>query len=212
MSELQLENQPPASERENTRAAINRANASRSTGPRTEAGKARSSRNALQHGLCVPRVLPGEDVAEFEAFRQLHFEQHAPSDATETMLVEDLVLNYWLLRRARAAEARALAADPDMTDMKRLTLLRRYACSYERAYLKALAVLLKIVRDRKAQELKDRQPARASHFAPDGFVSKAFFNRAIDIMLEAAMAPEGKRPYSIHFTEDGMPELDWRGV
>ena len=35
-------------------AAINRRNAKKSTGPKTAAGKARASRNALQHGLSVP--------------------------------------------------------------------------------------------------------------------------------------------------------------
>jgi len=34
--------------------AANRRNAARSTGPRTEAGKAQSRRNALKHGLRVP--------------------------------------------------------------------------------------------------------------------------------------------------------------
>ncbi len=211
MSELQLEDQTPDSARDDARAETNRANSSHSTGPRTEDGKARSSQNAFKHGLCVPRVLPGEDAAEFEAFRQLQFDEQAPSGATETMLVEDLVLNYWLLNRARAAEARALAADPEMADMKRLTLLRRYACTYERAYLKALDVLRKLRRERKAQQEEDRKPARASHYAPDGFVSKAFHDCAIGIMLDAALAPEGKRPFSIHIDEEGMPEIDWRG-
>jgi hypothetical protein len=35
-------------------AAINRRNAQKSTGPRTAAGKALASKNALQHGLAVP--------------------------------------------------------------------------------------------------------------------------------------------------------------
>jgi len=34
------------------RAVINRANAQKSTGPRTAAGKQRSSLNALRHGSC----------------------------------------------------------------------------------------------------------------------------------------------------------------
>jgi hypothetical protein len=37
------------------RAAINRANAQHSTGPRTESGKQRSSLNALRHGLTAPQ-------------------------------------------------------------------------------------------------------------------------------------------------------------
>src|SRR5262245_37821883 len=34
--------------------AANRRNAQRSTGPRSAAGKARSSRNAIRHGLAIP--------------------------------------------------------------------------------------------------------------------------------------------------------------
>jgi len=34
--------------------AANRANAKKSTGPRTPAGRAKSSRNAYRHGLSVP--------------------------------------------------------------------------------------------------------------------------------------------------------------
>ena len=44
----------------------NRANAQHSTGPRTEEGKAASSRNALKHGLTSFTVLlPTEDPAEY---------------------------------------------------------------------------------------------------------------------------------------------------
>ena len=44
--------------------AANRANAQQSTGPTSEAGKARSRANALQHGLTGAAVaVPGEDVA-----------------------------------------------------------------------------------------------------------------------------------------------------
>jgi len=39
------------------RRSANRANASRSTGPKTQAGKARTSRNALRHGLNLPLPL-----------------------------------------------------------------------------------------------------------------------------------------------------------
>ena len=43
-------------------AIANIENAQRSTGPRTEAGKAASSHNALKHGLTAQTVLlPGED-------------------------------------------------------------------------------------------------------------------------------------------------------
>jgi hypothetical protein len=45
------------------RATANVANASLSTGPRTEEGKARSSRNAVKHGLTSKHLViaPGEE-------------------------------------------------------------------------------------------------------------------------------------------------------
>jgi hypothetical protein len=44
----------------------NRENAKKSTGPRSPAGKAASSRNRLDHGLCAEtNFLPSEDPAEF---------------------------------------------------------------------------------------------------------------------------------------------------
>ena len=44
----------------------NRQNAKKSTGPRTEDGKASTSQNALKHGLLArDAVLPGEDPADF---------------------------------------------------------------------------------------------------------------------------------------------------
>src|SRR4051794_5646293 len=49
--------------------AANRRNAGKSTGPRTDAGKLVSSRNAVTHGLfCRDLVLPGEDDAELLRF------------------------------------------------------------------------------------------------------------------------------------------------
>ncbi len=50
------------------RAEINRANAQHSTGPKTEAGKQRSSLNALRHGLTGQIVvMPTEDLQAYQA-------------------------------------------------------------------------------------------------------------------------------------------------
>ncbi|WP_141701773.1 hypothetical protein [Methyloceanibacter marginalis] len=50
--------------------AANKANAKKSTGPKTEAGKSCSSMNALTHGLTAKTVLIlGESGDSFEALR-----------------------------------------------------------------------------------------------------------------------------------------------
>lgn len=55
--------------RPSARVRANRANALRSTGPKTSAGKAKSSRNALVHGLCAAPEpdSPVEDLTAFVA-------------------------------------------------------------------------------------------------------------------------------------------------
>ena len=51
----------------------NRRNALRSTGPKTEAGKQRSSKNAVRHGLTAETVIePFEDPEDYKAFRRGH--------------------------------------------------------------------------------------------------------------------------------------------
>src|SRR5262249_29980751 len=88
-----------------TRAEINRANAQHSTAPRTEAGKKRSSLNALRHGLTGHViVMPGEDLAAYERFAKAFFDEHQPKTPTEEMLVQTIVDVSWKLNRAVALE------------------------------------------------------------------------------------------------------------
>ena len=89
----------------------NRANAQKSTGPRSPNGKSRSALNALQHGLtAVTPVLPDEDASAFEELRQRFFAQFQPDTALEIELVEDLTCLLWRLRRVPSIEAGILQA------------------------------------------------------------------------------------------------------
>jgi len=88
----------------------NKLNALRSTGPRTSAGKATSSRNALQHGLTSQQIiLPGEDPELFGEMRQRLLLEFAPWGAMEEGLVEQLASTLWRLRRVPVLEAAILA-------------------------------------------------------------------------------------------------------
>jgi hypothetical protein len=89
----------------------NKANAQKSTGPRTADGKARSKLNALKHGLTAHTpVLPDEDPAVFEALRQQLWDDYQPMTGTEGALVEELVGVLWRLRRIPSVEAALLTS------------------------------------------------------------------------------------------------------
>src|SRR5688572_7762519 len=88
------------------RAAANRANARKSTGPRTAEGKAKSSMNAVKHGLTAQSaVLPGESREELEALARSVHAQLKPAGAIQRILAERVVSVAWKLRRCAAAEA-----------------------------------------------------------------------------------------------------------
>jgi hypothetical protein len=88
----------------------NRRNALKSTGPRTKAGKAASSRNALRHGLTAHQVvIEGEDPARFDALRDRFRREFRPVGAMEKFLVERLAGLAWRLRRVPQFEAALLA-------------------------------------------------------------------------------------------------------
>jgi hypothetical protein len=91
------------------RAAVNRANAQHSTGPRTEAGKQRSSLNALRHGLTGHViVLPSEDHAAYDTHAKRFFDDLQPQGALEQQLVQSLSDTSWRLNRIAALETNLL--------------------------------------------------------------------------------------------------------
>ncbi len=92
------------------RAAINKANAQHSTGPRTEAGKQRSSLNAWRHGLTGQTVvLPSEDQSAYQRHSQSFLDEYRPKGATEIQLVQSLLDTAWQVNRAAAVETNLLS-------------------------------------------------------------------------------------------------------
>jgi hypothetical protein len=91
------------------RAAANRANSLKSTGPRSEPGKQRSSLNALRHGFTGHTVvLPTEDHAAYQRHTRRFFDQFRPSGPLEEQLVQSIADSAWRLNRVPAIETNLL--------------------------------------------------------------------------------------------------------
>ena len=87
----------------------NRRNAQRSTGPKTQSGKARSSQNAVRHGLTAETVIgPLEDPADYRAFEQAVTSAYDAETTVERELVLRLASLLWRLRRATSVETSLL--------------------------------------------------------------------------------------------------------
>jgi len=98
----------------------NRRNAQRSTGPRSEQGKARVGFNALKHGLTAKHfVLPHERPEDLEAFRIGLLKDLDPIGALQQELAQNIIDCLWRLRRVPLVEAAIYraAAEEASTDV-----------------------------------------------------------------------------------------------
>jgi hypothetical protein len=84
----------------------NRRNALKSTGPTTPAGKDRSRRNAIRHGMCAETVIAaGEDMEDYQSFEAAVTADYEATTAVERELVLRLASLFWRLRRATTIES-----------------------------------------------------------------------------------------------------------
>jgi len=82
--------------------AANRANAARSTGPRTRAGKAVVARNALRHGLSVPVLADASLAAEAAALvRQIAGEDASEPRREAALRIAEAQVDVLRIRRVR---------------------------------------------------------------------------------------------------------------
>ena len=173
-------NKKPLSDRQ---LAANRANAQKSTGPKTEAGKNTARENAIKHGMTASRVLlPHEsEDAYLERLEGLR-ESWQPEGAQEEMLVEQIAAAYRRIERSRIWEREALSHLIDWQKSKnglpqeitggdttglaitsinnpktKLELFFRYDRQAERAYYQAVEQLRKLQKDRHGREAKLRK-------------------------------------------------------
>jgi hypothetical protein len=87
------------------RIEANRRNARLSTGPKSSAGKFRSSRNSLKHGLEARRhLIIGEDIKEFQEYKVSQIRFFDPKDPIEVDDCIQIITLGWKLRRFSAVE------------------------------------------------------------------------------------------------------------
>ena len=133
-----------------------------------------SSRNSLKHGLASAQlIIPGEDPAAFDALLSALVDEHQPGSPTEEILVHEIAQSYWLTQRAIRFQNQCFTAEG--VDEKRLALFLRYQTTHDRAFHKALNLLIRLKKQ-----------------GPIGFVSQP------ELRLE-------KTPGFISQTEDSNP-------
>src|SRR6202046_4752892 len=82
-----------------------RANGSKSKGPKTAEGKAKSSKNAVTHGLTANfTVLEHESQDDFQILLAPHVVRFEPADDVELELVHAMAITRWRIRRVAELE------------------------------------------------------------------------------------------------------------
>jgi hypothetical protein len=108
--------------------AANRANAQKSTGPKTAAGRLKSSRNAYRHGLSLPLHLDIAASAKADAIARALADDQAGKE--KLAAAAEVARAQLELLRIRAARAELMAqvdlASGDFDQLKRLAALDRY--------------------------------------------------------------------------------------
>ena len=132
--------------------AANRANAQKSTGPRSVEGKSVSRLNALKHGIdAASLIIPGEDPAAYDALDADYHREHRPQSPSELFHVDTMLRADWQKRRLLRVEAdlhRTLLAEPpgaslaaallsDSPAAKLLARVQRQIAAFERTWYRA---------------------------------------------------------------------------
>jgi hypothetical protein len=124
--------------------AANRANATRSTGPRTPEGKARSAQNARKHGFTASTytAVEAEDLHEVAKLRADLLASYQPVDSREILAIESMACAQQALFRSMRIEADLFTGGADGRNYwpleRALPLLMRYRAKTERDYRRAL--------------------------------------------------------------------------
>ena len=169
-----------------------RRNGARSRGPVTAEGKARSSRNALKHGLAALEhfVLEDEAPSELDELAARLIAEVEPESEIEARLVKRMAIAFWKSERAERIEVALFDAAPKLRppqagfewevadplttfDLKRFNAVRGYQAQQGRELSRCLKELRQLRRDALAdctgepESTSQKEPERPPEPAND---------------------------------------------
>ena len=174
----------------NLRSETSRINGAKSRGPVSPEGLAKSSLNALKHGLTSVSmiILDTEDPDEFERLLSDFFARYQPAGPAEEDLVEEMVAARWRIRRMWVVEtsllnseilaqlAKIVTTDAGIQlafafralsdDSHALSLVSRYESRLQRTYDRAYRILRDLQQSRPPAQPHDSEPSPAPSAAP----------------------------------------------
>ncbi|MGA9884879.1 MAG: hypothetical protein WBQ34_14275 [Candidatus Acidiferrales bacterium] len=169
--------------------AANRENAKKSTGPRTERGKARSSQNAYRHGFFAKPLYPTaaqvtQDRSDYDSMVDGLLEHYQPVCYIENVLVEKIAAGY--LRSARIVRhEQVIFAMRYPFEVRSASSLPRYQTAVERQLEKDIERLESLQARRRAE-------AASIEAAPETALADVTDGEApAETEIDTAVAPVG---------------------
>jgi hypothetical protein len=158
--------------------AANRRNAEKSTGPRTEEGKAHSSANSLKTGIFAKsEVISFENREDYEALIARLCAEFDPATQEEQSLLDAAIRYEWMSRRYAMAEAAAWefrinpAREAHQGEIfldrsKEITRANRLYQQARRGFQETLKQLKQIQTERRVQPAPEQKPAASAASIP----------------------------------------------
>ncbi|MFN7998692.1 MAG: hypothetical protein U0Q18_34030 [Bryobacteraceae bacterium] len=130
----------------------NRRNAQKSTGPRTEEGKAKCKMNALRHGRrAETAVLPYENPEELAALKAALTSEWNPQTETERILLDQMVVSQWKLQRNETIEHSIITVGKTRKLKRDLDQIWRQTSRLENSFHRAMRELTRLQKARKQE-------------------------------------------------------------
>ncbi len=119
--------------------AASRANGAKSRGPTTPAGKQKSSRNSLRHGMLARTiVLDGESRDRFNQLHNALTSELNPANTIETQLVREMAIAHWRQMRSWNLGTASISMEVNKQPVIVDSTINQFEMRYDRQFSRAL--------------------------------------------------------------------------